>query len=269
AVAGATLPLDREAIAAELGFDAPTPNSLDATSDRDFTIEFTQVLSLSALHLSRWAEELILFSTKEFGFVIQPEAYSTGSSALPQKRNPDALELIRGKAGVVIGNATTLMIALKGLPLAYNKDLQETQEPVFAAADTTLDCVRIAAGFMEQVSFDLARSNAAAQTGYLNAMAAATYLAKKGVPFRRAHHIIGDAIRLCMKKGVELEALSLEELRQFSPEFDADIYEHLKLNAVLDCHDVPGGTNRAWVKQALADANQRLNSIRGEVHAHA
>ncbi len=269
AVAGATLPLDREAIAAELGFDAPIPNSLDATSDRDFTIEFTQVLSLSALHLSRWAEELILFSTKEFGFVIQPEAYSTGSSALPQKRNPDALELIRGKAGVVIGNATTLMIALKGLPLAYNKDLQETQEPVFAAADTTLDCVRIAAGFMEQVSFDLARSNAAAQTGYLNAMAAATYLAKKGVPFRRAHHIIGDAIRLCMKKGVELEALSLEELRQFSPEFDADIYEHLKLNAVLDCHDVPGGTNRAWVKQALADANQRLNSIRGEVHAHA
>ena len=269
AIAGATLPLDRDAIAAELGFDSPAPNSLDATSDRDFTIEFTQALSVVAVHLSRWAEELILFSTKEFGFVIQPEAYSTGSSALPQKRNPDALELIRGKAGAVIGNTTALMVALKGLPLAYNKDLQETQQPVFAAADTTLESVRIAAGFMEQVSFDFARMNAAAQTGYLNAMAAATYLAKKGVPFRRAHHIVGDAIRLCMKRSIELEALTLEEFRQFSPEFGGDIYDHLKLNAVLDCHDVPGGTARAWVKQALADAAQRLNSIRGEVHAHA
>jgi argininosuccinate lyase len=269
AIAGATLPLDRDAIAAELGFDAPTANSLDATSDRDFTIEFTQSLSVVALHLSRWAEELILFSTKEFGFVIQPETYSTGSSALPQKRNPDALELIRGKAGAVIGHATALMIALKGLPLAYNKDLQETQQAVFAAADTTLESVRIAAGFMEQASFDFARMTAAAQTGYLNAMAAATYLAKKGVPFRRAHHIVGDVIRLCMKRSIELDALTLEELRQFSPEFDADIYDHLKLNAVLDCHDVPGGTARAWVKQALANAAQRLNSIRGEVHAHA
>ena len=269
AIAGATLPLDREAIAVELGFDAPTANSLDATSDRDFAIEFTQALSVVALHLSRWAEELILFSTKEFGFVNQPDAYSTGSSALPQKRNPDALELIRGKAGPVIGNATSLMITLKGLPLAYNKDMQQTQEPVFAAADTTLDCVRMAAGFLEQVSFDSARMNAAAQSGHLNAMAAATYLAQKGVPFRRAHHIVGEAIRLCMKKGVELEALALEELRQFSSEFGPDVYDHLKLNAVLDCHDVPGGTNRAWVKQALAEAAQRLNSIRGEVHAHA
>jgi argininosuccinate lyase len=269
AIAGATLPLDRDAIATELGFDAPTANSLDATSDRDFTIECTQTLSLVALHLSRWAEELILFSTKEFGFVIQPEAYSTGSSALPQKRNPDALELIRGKAGAVIGNAATLMIALKGLPLAYNKDLQETQQPVFAAADTTLECARIAAGFMEQASFDVARMNKAAQTGYLNAMAAATYLAKKGVPFRRAHHIVGEAIRLAMKKNVELEGLTLDELREFSPEFDRDIYQHLKLKAVLDCHDVPGGTARAWVKQALAEATQKLNSIRGEVHAHA
>ena len=269
AIAGATLPLDRDAIAAELGFDGPTANSLDATSDRDFTIEFTQTLSLIALHLSRWAEELILFSTKEFGFVIQPEAYSTGSSALPQKRNPDALELIRGKAGAVIGDATTLMITLKGLPLAYNKDLQETQQPVFAAADTILECLRIAAGFMEQVSFDVARMNAAAQTGYLNAMAAASYLAKKGVPFRRAHHIVGEAIHLAMKKGVELEGLTLDELRQFSPEFDQDIYQRLKLNPVLDCHDVPGGTARAWVKQALAEATQKLNSLRGEVHAHA
>lgn len=269
AIAGATLPLDRDAIASELNFDAPTANSIDATSDRDFAIEFSQALSLVVLHLSRWAEDMILFSTNEFGFVSLPDAYSTGSSALPQKRNPDALELIRGKTGAVIGNATTLLMTVKGLPLAYNKDLQETQEPVFAAARTTIECLRMAIGLMELVAFNAQRMKAAAQSGYLNTMTAATYLVKKGVPFRRAHHIVGKTVRLCLEKGVELERLELEELRRFSPEFDQDIYEHLALNAVLDGHDVRGGTGRAWVKQALEEAGQRLNAIRGEVHAHA
>jgi argininosuccinate lyase len=269
AVAGATLPLDREALAAELRFDGPTRNSIDATSDREFAIEFTQALSLIALHLSRWAEEMILFSTKEFGFLVLPEEYSTGSSALPQKRNPDAPELIRGKSATVIGCATALAIAVKGLPLAYNKDLQETQQPVFVAADTTLDCLRMAAGFMECVSLDKQRMHAAAQSGYLNTMTAATYLVKKGVPFRRAHHIVGKAVRLCLEKGVELQDLGLEELRRFSPEFDEDVYEALTLTAVLDGHDVCGGTGRAWVKQALEEAGQRLHAIRGAEHAHA
>jgi len=269
AIAGATLPLDREALAAELQFEGPTKNSIDATSDRDFAIEFTQALLPVALHLSRWAEEMILFSTKEFGFVGLPEAYSTGSSALPQKRNPDALELIRGKAGAVIGCATALLIAVKGLPLAYNKDLQETQQPVFAAADTTIESLRIATGFMEAVAFDTQRMQAAAQSGYLNTMTAATYLVKKGVPFRQAHHIVGKAVRLCMEKGVELQDLALEDLRRFSPEFDEDIYQALTLNAVLDGHDVCGGTGRAWVKEALEEAGQRLNAIRGAEHAHA
>ena len=269
AIAGATLPLDREALAAELQFEGPTKNSIDATSDRDFAIEFTQALLPVALHLSRWAEEMILFSTKEFGFIALPEAYSTGSSALPQKRNPDALELIRGKVGAVIGCATALLVAVKGLPLAYNKDLQETQQPVFAAADTTIECLRIATGFIEAVALDTQRMQAAAQSGYLNTMTAATYLVKKGVPFRRAHHIVGKAVRLCLEKGVELQDLALEDLRRFSPEFDEDIYEALTLKAVLDGHDVCGGTGRAWVKQALEEAGQRLNTIRGAVHAHA
>ncbi len=269
AIAGATLPLDREAIAAELHFDAPTANSIDATSDRDSTIEFTQALSTLALHLSRWAEDLILYSTTEFGFVSLPEAYSTGSSALPQKRNPDSLELIRGKTGAVIGNSTVLMVTVKGLPLAYNKDLQEPQQPVFFAADTMLDCVHMATGFMETVAFNTARMMVAAETGYLNTMTAATYLVKKGVPFRRAHHIVGQIVSLCLERGVELQGLTLEELRRFCHEFDHDIYDQLSLNAVLDGHDVPGGTGRAWVKQALEKAARRLDTIRGEVHAHA
>lgn len=269
AIAGAALPLDRDAIASELQFDSPTSNSIDATSDRDFAIEFTQALSLLAVHLSRWAEEMILFSTKEFGFAKLPEAYSTGSSALPQKRNPDALELIRGKAGTVIGCATSLLVAVKGLPLAYNKDLQETQEPVFAAADTVLDCLRIATGFMETVAFDQKRMESAAQSGYLNTMTAATYLVKKGVPFRRAHQIVAQAVRFCLEKNVELQELAVDELHRFSADFDEDIYEQLTLNAVLDGHDVCGGTGRAWVKQALEQAGQRLNAIRGVVHAHA
>src|SRR5256885_2593894 len=185
AVAGATLPLDRQAMAAELGFTAPTANSIDATSDRDFAIEVVQAASLLGIHLSRWAEEMILFSTREFGFVRPPESYSTGSSAMPQKMNPDALELIRGKAGRLAGAATTLLMTVKGLPLAYNKDLQETKEPIFDAADTSFHCVKTALGVMRACEFDFARMGAAAECGFMNAMAAATYLASKEIG--RAH----------------------------------------------------------------------------------
>src|SRR5258707_3757240 len=167
-------------MAAELGFRASTANSIDATSDRDFAIEFVQAASLLGIHLSRWAEEMILFSTREFGFVRLPETYSTGSSAMPQKMNPDALELIRGKSGRLAGAATSLLMTAKGLPLAYNKDFQDTQEPVFDAADTSLQCVKTAAGVMRESDFDLARMKSAAQQGFTNGMAAATYLASKG-----------------------------------------------------------------------------------------
>ena len=269
AIAGATLSLDRELMASELGFSSPTANSIDATSDRDFALEFVQVLSLLAVHLSRLAEEFILFSTQEYAFVRLPESYSTGSSAMPQKQNPDSLELIRGKSARVIAASTSLLIALKGLPLAYNKDMQETQEPVFDAAASVTGMLRVASGFMRDVSFNFERMQAAAESGFMNAMAAATYLVKKGVPFRRAHEHIGKAVRLCVEKGCELQNLSLEEFRAIAPEFDADVYEHLTLKAVLECHDVPGGTAPSRVTSALAETASKLKSLQEELHARA
>lgn len=261
AIAGATLALDRELVARELEFTAPVSNSMDATSDRDFAIEFAQVLSILAVHLSRWAEEFILFSTLEYGFVHLPESYSTGSSAMPQKQNPDSLELIRGKAGRVIGAAQHLLITLKGLPLAYNKDMQETQEPVFVVAETVTMMLRVAAGFMREVQFDLDRMTAAASSGYMNAMAAATYLVGKGVPFRRAHEIIGRAVRLGLERGVELQELPLDDLRAIGDAFGKDFYESVTLEAVLDCHDVIGGTARRKVAAALDAMEQRVKQL--------
>jgi argininosuccinate lyase len=269
AVAGATVPLDRQQMAADLGFTAPTGNSIDATSDRDFAVEFVQHLSLLAVHLSRWAEEMILFATQEYGFVQLPEAYSTGSSAMPQKKNPDALELIRGKAGRVVGAATTLLVVTKGLPLAYDKDLQETQEPVFSAADTAGAMLKIAAGFMVAVEFDYQRMQAAASSGFMNAMAAATYLVQRGVPFRRAHEQVGKTVQYCIEKKCELQQLSLEELRGFSADFGDDVYDHLTLTAVLQCHDVAGGTASARVREAITAMRDRIANLRGEAHAYA
>ncbi|HEV8422687.1 MAG TPA: argininosuccinate lyase, partial [Chthoniobacterales bacterium] len=186
AVTGSTLPLDRELMSSELGFDCPTANSIDATSDRDFVLEFVNGLSLLALHLSRWAEEMLLFSSQEYRFLHLPEAYSTGSSAMPQKMNGDLLELTRAKAGRVIGDATALMITTKGLPLAYNKDLQETQEPLFHATETIALLLPLITGWMSAVEFNFERMQGAASTGHMNAFAAATYLTRKGVPFRIA-----------------------------------------------------------------------------------
>jgi argininosuccinate lyase len=271
AIAGATLALDRELVAGELNFTAPTANSMDATSDRDFAIEFAQVLSILAVHLSRWAEEFILFSTLEYGFVHLPESYSTGSSAMPQKQNPDSLELIRGKAGRVIGAAQQLLITLKGLPLAYNKDMQETQEPVFVVADTVGMMLRVATGFMREVQFDFERMSQAATSGYMNAMAAATYLVGKSVPFRRAHEIIGKAVRLGMEQGLELHQMAIDDLRAISTSFGDDFYASVTLEAVLDCHDVTGGTARAKVAEALAAMEQRVTQLQkteaADVHA--
>lgn len=259
AIAGATLTLDRALVARELDFDAPTANSMDATSDRDFALEFAQTLAIVAVHLSRWAEEMILFSTLEYGFVHLPESYSTGSSAMPQKQNPDSLELLRGKAGRVIGAAQQLLVTLKGLPLAYNKDMQETQEPVFAVAETVRMMLRVAGGFMKQVEFDFARMNQAASTGYMNAMAAATYLVGKGVPFRRAHEFVGHAVRLGIEQGKELEELPLAELRQISDKFDEDFYPSVTVEAVLDCHDLVGGTARQRVAAAVEAMQARVD----------
>jgi argininosuccinate lyase len=258
AVAGATLALDRTIAAKALGFDAPTPNSMDATSDRDFALEFTQAVATLGIHISRFAEELTLYSTAEFGFLDLPEAFSTGSSAMPQKKNPDLTELIRGKSGRLLGAATTLAVLIKGLPLAYNKDLQEGQEPVFDAFDTIAGILRVLPAFTRSLKFRFDKMKTAAETGYLNAMAAATYLTHKGIPFRKAHEHIGNAVRLGLETNRELQHLTLDELRAISPEFGEDFYAAITLEATLDCHDVIGGTARHRVAAALADARQRI-----------
>jgi argininosuccinate lyase len=269
AVAGATLPLDRRAMAEELAFDAPTANSIDATSDRDFALEFVGTLSVLAVHLSRWAEEMILFSSQEFGFIRLPEAYSTGSSAMPQKMNPDLLELTRGKAARIMGDATALLVTLKGLPLAYNKDLQETQQPLFDAAGTVLALLPLATGWMKTMEFDYANMQGAAQSGFMNAWAGAIYLVRRGIPFRLAHEQIGKAVQTCVERNCELADLPLEELRRLNPVFDQDFYSCLTLQSVLNIHDVPGGTAPARVRQAMVDARKKVESMREVVHAHA
>ncbi|HEX7158795.1 MAG TPA: argininosuccinate lyase [Edaphobacter sp.] len=258
AIAGATLALDRRIAAEELGFDAPTSNSMDATSDRDFAIEFTQAAATLGLHISRFAEELTLYSTAEFGFLDLPERFSTGSSAMPQKKNPDLTELIRGKSGRLQGAAITLVTIVKGLPLAYNKDLQEGQEPVFDAADTIHGILMLLPEFTRALRFRFDAMRRASEKGYLNAMAAATYLTHKGVPFRKAHEKIGQAVRLGLETGRELGELTLDELQQFGGEFDADFFAAITLDGTLDCHDVIGGTARGRVKSAIADASRRI-----------
>jgi argininosuccinate lyase len=257
AVAGATLALDRTIAAQELGFDRPTANSIDATSDRDFILEYLHGLTFVGLHLSRFAEEITLFATAEYGFVVLPEAFSTGSSAMPQKKNPDLTELIRAKVGRIHGAAQAVTLQLKGLPLAYNKDMQETQEPAFSV-EFVPSMLRLVARFTRAIQFNRERMAEAAQSGYLNAMAAATYLVHKGVPFRTAHEKIGNAVRFALEERVELRDLTINELRAFGPEFDEDFFSAITLNATLDCHDVIGGTARERVRQALAEASERI-----------
>jgi argininosuccinate lyase len=269
AVAGATVSLDRAAMASDLGFDGPTANSIDATGDRDFVLEFAQALSVMAVHLSRWAEEMILFSTQEYGFISLPEAYSTGSSAMPQKKNPDLLELMRGKTGRVMGAATSLLVTVKGLPLAYNKDMQETQEPLFDAAQTVLSILPLATGWMKCVEFEYSRMKQAAQSGFMNAWAAATYLVDRGVPARLAHEAVGKAVKLGLERGCELQDVPLAELQQIHAAFADDVYKSLTLESVLSIHNVEGGTARGHVQQAMERAEQRIALLRGEVHANA
>jgi argininosuccinate lyase len=262
AVAGATLTLNRQAMAAELGFDGPTANSVDATSDRDFAIEFVNALSQLALHLSRWAEEMILFSTPAYGFVELPEPYATGSSAMPQKKNPDLLELVRGKAARVMGCVTTLQTLVKGLPLAYNKDLQETQEPLFDASDTLISMLPLVTGWMQTVEFNETRMNQAASSGFMNAWAAAAYLVEHGVPSRLAHEAIGKAVQLAVERGCDLQKLPLADLQAINSNFDAAFHSRLGLPEVLALHDVPGGTAPRHVKRALQNARERAALLR-------
>jgi len=270
AVAGTILPVNRQAIAKKLGFDGPTANSMDATSDRDFAVEFAQNAALLATHLSRLAEDLILFATQEFGFVRISDAYSTGSSALPQKKNPDALELVRAHAAAMIGNATTLLACVKGLPLAYNKDLQETQRPLFDTVDRSLSAVRIVTGVVKTLEINTARMSEAARRGGMEALAIAARISRDGVPFRRAHEMVGAAVRLALSKDCELGQLSDDDWRSCGVLLGAaELRAHMETSAVLGLHDVPGGTARARVTTAIGAARERLAALRGAVGVHS
>ena len=258
ALAGTSFPIDRESVAKELGFDGVTNNSLDAVSDRDFAVEFVGACSLAMVHLSRLAEDLILYCSTEFGLVTLSDAVSTGSSLMPQKKNPDALELLRGKAGRVFGHHAGLLATMKGLPLAYNKDMQEDKEAVFDTVDTLASCLRVAAIVLDNLSLNENRAAMAASTGFLNATEFADYLVKKDVPFRTAHDTVGRAVLLAAERGCELSDLSLDDLKKFSPEIDETIFEALGLSNTLSSKSQIGGTSPERVKSALAAARRSL-----------
>lgn len=261
ALAGTTYPLDRFATAEALGFDHPIPNSLDAVSDRDFLLDLSYACSVSCLHLSRLCEEIVLWSSAEFGFITLSDAYSTGSSIMPQKKNPDFAELIRGKSGRVVGDLVSLMMTLKSLPLAYNKDLQEDKEGAMDAADTLEDCYRCAAGMIATMTVNADAMAAQAKKGYLAATDVADYLAKKGLPFRRAHEVVGHLVLLCDQRGCDLEDLTLDDFKAESDLFESDIVECLNLPAIVAARTTFGGTAPAAVRAQLDAAKAQLEGI--------
>ncbi len=260
ALAGTTVPVDRHALARDLGFAAPSPNSLDAVSDRDFAVEFLAASAILAMHLSRLGEELVLWASAEFGFVELPDAFATGSSIMPQKKNPDIAELVRGKTGRVYGDLVRLLTVMKGLPLAYHSDMQEDKEAFFDAADTVRGCLGILAPFLRGLHFRVDRLRALAGEGYTTATDLADYLARKGVPFRLAHEVVGKAVALAVARGVGLHELPLEELRVLSPFFDADFREAVSVDASLAARQVYGGTAPKAVQQELLEARALLEA---------
>ncbi|HET6331691.1 MAG TPA: argininosuccinate lyase [Polyangiales bacterium] len=241
ALTATTFAIDRSLAARELEFDGVTRNSLDAVADRDFLVETVAALANCAIHLSRISEELVLWSTQEFGFVQMSDAFTTGSSMMPQKKNPDMAELVRGKSGRVVGDLVALIVMLKGLPLAYNRDLQEDKPPVFDAFDTVDACLTILSGSIAAARFDVERMKRALREGFLEATELADYLAARGVPFRHAHHVAGRLVHLAVTRGVTLSELTLAELQNEHPSFDADIWQALDPEIALERRNVPGG----------------------------
>jgi argininosuccinate lyase len=258
AIAGATLRLDRELMTRELDFSAPTANSLDATSDRDFCLEFTQALSIVTIHLSRLAEEFILFSTQEYGFITLPESYSTGSSAMPQKQNPDSLELIRGKCGRVVGCLTGLMVTMKGLPMTYNRDMQEDKVPLFEAADQLAGSLEMARAVIASVKLLPAIPAAAAAESWVVATDLAEALARAGTPFHQAHRIVGRFVLESVRSGRKPADWTPAEMRRFAPEFTEEMAGLLDPARGMESREVPGGTGPATVAAALKEAHRRL-----------
>ncbi|MBA6225744.1 argininosuccinate lyase [Colwellia sp. MB02u-18] len=253
ALAGTAYPIDREKLAHNLGFRSATLNSLDAVSDRDHVIELLSTASISMMHLSRFAEDLVFYNSGEAGFVEMSDLVSSGSSLMPQKKNPDACELLRGKAGRVMGSLTGMMMTMKALPLAYNKDMQEDKEGLFDALDTWQECMQMAVLIAEGLTVNRARTLAAAQQGYANSTELADYLVSKDIPFREAHHIVGEVVLAAIDAGHALEDFSIAQLQKFSDRIEQDVYQHLSIESCLDKRDAIGGTSRQQVDKALAE----------------
>jgi argininosuccinate lyase len=259
ALAGTGFEIDREMIARRLGFDGLCENSVDAVSDRDFAIEFIGAAAIAMIHLSRLAEDLIIYSTAEFGFIELSDAVSTGSSLMPQKKNPDSLELIRGKAGRVFGHHAALLATMKGLPLAYNKDMQEDKEALFDTIDTLGGSLAVMATVLRSVTVHRDKMRQAAVTGYLNATDLADYLVRKGLEFRKAHELVGRVVMHAIELGKPLEELSLEEYRRFSAVFGDDLYDSLRLESSIAAKSTIGGTSSARVRDALLTARTEID----------
>ena len=252
ALAGTTYPLDREYTAELLGFDGPTLNSMDSVSDRDYLIEMLSAMSTVMMHLSRFCEEVIIWNSNEYQFVEIDDAYSTGSSIMPQKKNPDIAELVRGKTGRVYGALVSLLTTMKGIPLAYNKDMQEDKELVFDAIDTTKGCLALFAGMLRTMRFRKQRMEDSAKNGFTNATDAADYLVNHGVPFRDAHGIVGQLVLYCIDKNIALDDMSLEEYKAISPVFEEDIYEAISMKTCVEMRNTIGAPGKSAMEQAIA-----------------
>ncbi|MCR4993615.1 MAG: argininosuccinate lyase [Lachnospiraceae bacterium] len=259
ALAGTTYPLDREMTAKALDFYGPTENSMDGVSDRDYLIELLSCFSMIMMHLSRFSEEIIIWNTNEYRFIEIDDAYSTGSSIMPQKKNPDIAELVRGKTGRVFGSLTTLLTALKGLPLAYNKDLQEDKEAFFDALDTVSDSITLFDGMLSTLTFNKDVMAKSARNGFTNATDAADYLVLHGIPFRDAHGIIGRLVLYCIDKNCALDDLSLDEFKQFSPAFEQDIYDAISLKTCVEKRNTIGAPGTQAIKRMIKHCEDILN----------
>jgi argininosuccinate lyase len=262
ALAGVPYPIDRESVARELGFSRLAENSVDAVADRDFVVDFQAAAAMTMMHLSRLAEEVVLWASDEFGFIGLPEEFATGSSIMPQKRNPDVAELARGKTGRVYGNLMAVLTTLKGLPLAYNRDLQEDKQPLFDTVDTVVATLEVMAAMLSALRVDPLLLEAAARGSYVLATDVADYLVRKGVAFRDAHQAVAELVRYAQMEGKALSDLSLEEYRRYSPAFEDDVLS-LDLRSAIEARDAPGGTSPRQVEAALKRARERLEGRRG------
>jgi len=261
ALAGTTFPINRDMTAEKLGFAAPTENSLDSVSDRDFALEFLSASAICQMHLSRFSEELIIFSTSEFAFIDLSDDFCTGSSIMPQKKNPDMPELIRGKTGRIYGNLISLLTTMKGLPLAYNKDMQEDKEPLFDSVDTIKASLRIFIPMIEKMGINAEKMTKAAKLGFSTATDLADYLVRKGMPFREAHHVVGSAVAFALDKRIDISELTIDELKSFSEKIDDDIYSYITPEASVSSRKAKGGTAGESVKAQIDSARKFLDEV--------